>query len=57
MIEDGNISSALVGVINLALRPEIQFQFQGLNRLNQNVQTKSFSDDGKYFLTKNIITI
>lgn len=53
MIENGFISSAIVGVTNLALRPEIQFQFQGLNRLNKNMQTKSFSSDGKYFLTKN----
>jgi len=53
MIENGYISSAIVGVTNLALRPEIQFQFQGLNRLNQSFQTKSFSSDGKYFLTKN----
>jgi len=48
MIENGFISSAIVGVTNLTLRPEIQFQFQGLNRLNQNIQTKSFSSDGKY---------
>lgn len=53
MIENGFISSAIVGVTNLTLRPEIQFQFQGLNRLNKNIQTKSFSSDGKYFLTKN----
>jgi len=53
MIENGFISSAIVGVTNLALRPEIQFQFQGLNRLNKNMQTKSFSSDGKFFLTKN----
>ncbi|CAH1725990.1 unnamed protein product [Aphis gossypii] len=45
MIENGFISSAIVGVTNLALRPEIQFQFQGLNRLNKNMQTKSFSSD------------
>lgn len=47
MIEEGTISSAIVGVTNLVLRPEGQFQFQGLNRLNRNVQTKSFSSDGK----------
>lgn len=51
MIERGIITSAIVGVTNLVLRPEVQFQFQGLNRLNQNVQTKSFSSDGKYLLT------
>lgn len=51
MIENGFISSAIVGVTNLTLRPEIQFQFQGLNRLNKNIQTKSFSSDGKYVLT------
>ncbi|XP_026822789.1 fatty acid synthase-like, partial [Rhopalosiphum maidis] len=45
MIENGFISSAIVGVTNLTLRPEIQFQFQGLNRLNKNIQTKSFSSD------------
>lgn len=49
MIESGVISSALVGVSNVALRPEIQFQFQGLNRLNRSSQTKSFSSDGKYY--------
>lgn len=53
MIENGFISSAIVGVTNLTLRPEIQFQFQGLNRLNQSFQTKSFSSDGICFLTKN----
>lgn len=48
MIQDGIISSALVGVTGLILRPEIQFQHQGLNRLNRSVQTKPFSDNGKY---------
>lgn len=53
MIETGVISSAIVGVTNVALRPEIQYQLHGLNRLNQNIQTKSFSSDGKYYaLTK-----
>lgn len=47
MIEDGIITSAIIGVTNLVIRPEIQFQFQGLNRLNQNNQTKSFSSNGK----------
>lgn len=48
MIESGMISSAIVGVTGLVLRPEIQLQFQGLNRLNKSNQTKSFSSDGKY---------
>lgn len=47
MIEEGTISSAIVGVTNLILRPELQFQYQGLNRLNWNMHTKSFSSDGK----------
>ncbi|KAF0755952.1 fatty acid synthase-like isoform X1 [Aphis craccivora] len=45
MIENGFISSALVGVANLALRPEIQFLHQGLNKLNKSDQTKPFSSD------------
>lgn len=47
MIENGIISSAIVGVTGLVLRREIQYQFQGLNRLNHGVCTKSFSNDGK----------
>jgi len=50
MIENGLISSAIVGVTNLALRPEIQLQFQGLNRLTRSTKTKPFSSDGKYIL-------
>lgn len=48
MIENGFINSALVGVSNLILRPEIQLQFQGLNLLNKSDCTKSFSSDGKF---------
>jgi len=55
MIENGFITSALVGVTNLCLRPELQYQFQGLNRLNQGVHTKPFSVNGKYKLYKNVI--
>lgn len=50
MIEDGIVSAAIVGVTGLILKPEIQFQFQGLNRLNRDIQTKPFSSDGKYFI-------
>jgi len=53
LIENGVIRSAIVGVTNLALRPEIQFQFQGLNRLNRGFRTKPFCSDGKYLSTKN----
>lgn len=49
MIEDGIITTAIVGVTNLVLRPEIQFQYHGLNRLNKSVQTKTFSNDGKHY--------
>jgi len=52
MIESGIISSAIVGVTSLVLRPEIQLQFQGLNRLNKSIHTKSFSSDGKYVFEK-----
>lgn len=48
MIENGFISAAIVGVSNLVLRPEVQLQFQGLNRLNKNNCTKPFSADGRY---------
>lgn len=48
MIENDIITSALVGVTNLVLRPEIQFQFHGLKRLNKSILTKPFSNDGKY---------
>lgn len=50
MIENGFISSAIVGVANICLRPELQYQFQGLNRLNQGSCTKPFSINGKYKL-------
>lgn len=48
MIENGTITAALIGTTNLALRPEIQFQYHGLNKLNRSNCTKSFSSDGKY---------
>lgn len=50
MIENGFISSAIVGVTSLTLRPELQFSSKGLNRLTKSDQTKSFSSDGKYIL-------
>lgn len=50
MIENGIVNSAIVGVTSLVLRPEIQFQFQALNRLNRNDRTKSFSSDGYYLI-------
>ncbi|XP_016657076.1 fatty acid synthase isoform X4 [Acyrthosiphon pisum] len=45
MIENGLLSSAIVGVTNLTLRPELQFLYEGLNRLNKSNQTKPFSSD------------
>lgn len=48
LIENGIIHSAIVGVTTLVLRPEIQFQHEGLNRLNRSNCTKPFSSDGKY---------
>jgi len=52
MIENGIIPSAIVGIVNLTLRPEIQFQSHGLNKLNRSDRTKSFSSDGKYIICK-----
>lgn len=49
MIEDGTITAAIVGATNLVLRPELQFQFQGVNRLNRSAFTKSFDFYGKHF--------
>lgn len=49
LIENGTIHSAIVGVTNLILTPQVQLQFQGINRLNQTINTKSFSFDGKFF--------
>lgn len=46
MMEDGHITSAIVGVTNLVIRPELQFQFEGLNKLNRGVNTRPFCDDG-----------
>eukprot|EP00102_Acyrthosiphon_pisum_P019878 XP_016657088.1 PREDICTED: fatty acid synthase-like [Acyrthosiphon pisum] len=45
MIENGLLPSAIVGVTNLTLRPDLQFLYQGLNRLNKSNQTKPFSSD------------
>lgn len=49
MIENGSISAAIVGVTNLVLRPELQFQFQGINRLNRSVYTNSLDSNGNQF--------
>jgi len=48
MIENGLLSSAIVGVTNLTLQPELQFLYQGLNRLTKSDITKSFSSDSKF---------
>ncbi|VVC44019.1 Beta-ketoacyl synthase, N-terminal,Thiolase-like,Polyketide synthase, beta-ketoacyl synthase domain [Cinara cedri] len=45
MIDDGHISAAIIGTINLVMSPELQFQSQGLNRLNKSNQTKPFSSN------------
>lgn len=48
MIQNGHINAAIVGVTNLVLMPEMQLQYEGLNRLTKGVHTKPFSSDGKY---------
>lgn len=47
MIQKGILKSAIVGVTNINLKPEVQLQYHGLNRLNLCDQTKPFSDNGK----------
>lgn len=46
MIQDGMASAVLVGGVNLILRSESHYQYQGLNKLNDDNQTKSFDNDG-----------
>lgn len=53
MIENGLITAALVGATNICFRPEIQYQYQGLNKLNNGICTKPFSLDGKYEFKNN----
>lgn len=50
MMEDGHITSAIVGVTNLVIRPELQFQSEGLNRLNRGITTRPFCEYGNYII-------
>lgn len=45
MIEDGVINAAIVGSCSLCLNPNISLQLEGLGRLTNTNETKSFSDD------------
>ncbi|VVC29213.1 Acyl transferase/acyl hydrolase/lysophospholipase,Ketoacyl-synthetase, C- [Cinara cedri] len=45
MIEDGVINAAIVGSCNLCLNPNISLQYEGLGRLNNTNETRSFSVD------------
>jgi len=60
MIEDGVINAAIIGSCNLCLNPNISLQLEGLGRLTNTNETRSFSDDGMltliYFEQTVIIT-
>lgn len=46
MIEDGVINAAIIGSCSLCLNPNISLQLEGLGRLTNTNETRSFSDDG-----------
>lgn len=48
MIEDGEINAAIIGSCNLCMNPNISLQLEGLGRLNNSVETRSFSADGMF---------
>lgn len=46
MIEDGEINAAIIGSCSLCFNPNISLQLEGLGRLTNTNETRSFSDDG-----------
>lgn len=50
MIEKGHIRTAVVGGCNLVQRPNLSLQLKGLGVLNDGIETRSFSDDGKFYI-------
>lgn len=46
MIEDGVINAAIIGSCNLCMNPSVSLQLEGLGKLNQTTETRSFSEDG-----------
>jgi len=54
MIEDGVINAAIIGSCNLCIEPNISLQFEGLGRLTDTAETRSFSADGIFICTFSI---
>lgn len=48
MIEDGVINAAIIGSCNLCMNPSVSLQLEGLGKLTQTTETRSFSEDGMY---------
>lgn len=48
MIESGEISAAIIGSCNLCMNPSMSLQLEGLGRLTDTTETRSYSDDGRY---------
>jgi len=57
MIEDGVINAAIIGSCSLCLNPNISLQLEGLGRLTNTNETKSFSDDGIFTLVYFVHTL
>lgn len=54
MIEDGTINAAIIGSCSLCLNPCLSLQFEGLGRLNNTTETRSYSADGMFDFTHNL---
>lgn len=50
MIEQGHIRTAIIGGCNLVQRPNLSLQLKGLGVLTDGIETRSFSDDGTYYI-------
>lgn len=48
MIEKGEVNAAIIGTCSLCMNPNISLQLEGLGRLNNSIETKSFSADGMF---------
>lgn len=52
LVANGRCKSALVGVANLSIHPDISLQYLSMGKLNYSGLTKSFSADGKLYCGK-----
>jgi 3-oxoacyl-(acyl-carrier-protein) synthase len=57
MIEDGEINAAIIGSCSLCLNPNISLQLEGLGRLTNTNETRSYSEDGILILIYFIHTL